>query len=123
MSGEDFKKQVQEYVELDNNIKQANAALKKLRNRKNQLQLNINSYMLSNEIDELKLQDCKLKTYVSTSTAPLNKEWIYKRLLIICKNNEEQAQQMCEFICDPKARDKTQKNSLRRVKLTKKNKN
>ena len=76
--------------------------------------------MMTNEIDELKLQDCKLKTYISTSTAPLNKDWIYQRLLLICKGNEEQAKQMCEFICDPKARNKTQKNALRRVKLSKK---
>ena len=44
MSNEEFKRQVQEYMQIDNDLKQANDALKKLRARKNQLSLNINSY-------------------------------------------------------------------------------
>lgn len=113
---EDFKRQVQEYIQIDNDLKKANDALKKLRTRKTQLQNNINKYMLTNEIDELKLNDCKLKTYISTSTGSLTSEWIYQRLLLICDGDQMKAQQMCDFICDKKARPKTQKNSLRRIK-------
>lgn len=115
-----FKKQVQEYMQIDNDLKQARKAITTLNKRKTSLSLNINGYMQQNDIQELKLNDCKLKTFTSTTTAPLNKDWIYQRLLLICKGDENQAKGMCEFICDPKARDKKQKNSIKRVKLTKK---
>lgn len=120
---EQFKKQVSEYMEIDNNLKEARKAITTLNKRKKTLSLNIDGYMKQNNIEELKLNDCKLKTFTSVRTAPLNKEWIYKRLLIICKGNGNQANSMCEFICDPKARDKKETNLIKRVKLTKKDKN
>lgn len=120
---EEFRSNVQEFVNLDNQIKEATTALSTLRKRKTQLSLNINGYMRSNEIDELKLNDCKLKTYVSTTTAPVNQDWIFKRLAILMGGNEVKAQEWCDFICDKEAREKKQKHSLRRLKLrTKKQK-
>jgi hypothetical protein len=121
MSGqEEFKKFVQECIDLDNQIKQANGALKTLRNRKTSLQGNINTFMMSNKIDEVKLQDCKLKCSTSTSRASLTKDIIYQRLVLLCNNDEKQAQAMCDFICDPEARPKTSKPSLRRINNRKK---
>ena len=117
---EQFKKQVQEYMQIDNDLKEATKALGVLRKRKVTLSLNIDTYMGNNDIDELKLNDCKLKRYISTTTAPLNKVWIYNRLLLINKGDEKQAKRMCEFICDPNAREKTEKHSIKRLKLPKK---
>lgn len=120
---DNFKREVQEYVNLDNQIKEASKALSVLRQRKTKLSLNINSYMTNNDIQELKLNDCKLKTYTSVTTAPLNKEWIFKRLVLLCNGDEQKAQQYCDFICDKSARDKKEKSSLRRTKLGKKKNN
>ena len=117
---EQFKKQVQEYMQIDNDLKEATKALSVLRKRKTTLSMNIYGYMNTNEVDELKLNDCKLKTYTSVTTAPLNKDWIYKRLLLINRGDENQAKSMCDFICDPNARDKKEKKTIKRLKLPKK---
>ena len=117
---EQFKKQVQEYMQIDNDLKEATKALSVLRKRKTTLSVNIYGYMNQNEVDELKLNDCKLKTYTSITTAPLNKDWIYKRLLLINRGDENQAKSMCEFICDPNAREKKEKQTIKRLKLPKK---
>ena len=117
---EEFKKQVQEYMQIDNDLKEATKALSVLRKRKTSLSINIYGYMNDNEVDELKLNDCKLKTYTSITTAPLNKDWIYKRLLLINRGDENASKSMCEFICDSSARDKKEKNTIKRLKLPKK---
>ena len=116
---EEFRSQVQEYINLDNQIKEATSALSTLKKRKTKLQLNINGYMTSNGVDELKLNDCKLKTYTSTTTAPVNQDWIFKRLTLLLNGNEGEAQKWCDFICDKEAREKKTKQSLRRTKLGK----
>lgn len=116
---EQFKKQVQEYMQIDNDLREASKALSVLRKRKQSLSLNISGYMDKNALDELKLNDCRLKTYISTTTAPLNKEWIYQRLLIITNGDENNARKMCEFICDKNVRDKKEKTSVKRLKLPK----
>lgn len=121
---EKFKTEVQEYMQIDNDLKEAQKALAVLKKRKTDLSKNIYTYMESNEIDELKLPDCKLKTFVSITTSGLTKDWIYKRLLLITKGDENQAKSMCEFICDKEAREKKTKNTIKRLKLPKKkNKN
>lgn len=66
-----FKSQVQENMQIDNELKQASKVLSTLRKRKAELSLNINGYMMQNEIDELKLSDCKLKSYESVSTTKI----------------------------------------------------
>lgn len=120
---EDFKRHVQEYVELDNQIKEATKALKVLRQKKTQLSLNINGYMNTNEIDELKLNDCKLKTYNSVSTESLTQALIFRRLVLLWQGDEARAQEWCDFICDKSARKKKTKSSLRRIKSKKKSDN
>lgn len=115
-----FKKQVQEYMEIDNSLKEATKALSVLRKRKTSLSLNINGYMRENDLDELKLNDCKLKSYISVTTAPINKAWIYNRLLLMNRGDEVQSKKMCEFICDPSAREKKEKHTIKRLKLPKK---
>ena len=116
---EQFKREVQEYMQIDNDLKEASKALSVLRKRKASLSLNIYGYMHKNDVDELKLNDCRLKTFISTTTSPLNKEWIYKRLLLITNGDEAQATKMCEFICDKNARDKKEKTAVKRLKLPK----
>ena len=114
-----FKRQVQEFKQIDDEIKTANKALLTLKKRRTSLSTNINSYMLNNDLQVLKLQDCQIVTRVSTTTQGLTKDWIYQRLLLICKGNEDQAKGMCEFICDPKARPKKQKPTISRRALPK----
>ena len=119
-ASEEFKKQVQEYMQIDNDLKKARGVMKTLNKRKETLSLNINGFMRNNNIDELKLQDCKIKTYTSTTTASINQEWILKRLTILMGGNEGQAQEWCDFICDKEARDKKQKNTIKRMMFRKK---
>ena len=117
---EEFKRDVQEYVDLDTKIKEATKALKVLRDKKKSLSLNINSYMKSNEIDELKLNDCKLKTYNSTSTESLTQALILRRLVLLWQGDEARAKEWCDFICDKSARTKKTRSSLRRIQNKKK---
>ena len=117
-----FKNHVKEYVEINNQLSEASKALTVLRKRKTVLMGNICNYMNTNEFDELKLNDCKLKTYMSTQTAPINKNYIYQRCLLLVRGDEEKAKGMAEFICDPKARPKKQSTKLKKLKLTKKDK-
>ena len=119
---EQFKNHVKEYVDINNQLSEASKALSVLRKRKQLLMGNICSYMNTNEFDELKLNDCKLKTYMSKSTAPLNKDYIYSRCLVLVRGDEEKAKGMANFICDPKARPKKEKMALRKLKLNKKDK-
>jgi len=81
-------------------------------------------HMRTHNIDEISLKSGKIQTTVSKRTVGLNKEWIYKRCLLLYDGDEKRAEYVTEFIADAKHRPKKETHSIKRVKpRKKKNKN
>ncbi len=119
---EDFKNNLKEYLDIDNQIKEANKSLKIIRQRKSSLSHILHTRMKEFSIDILTLPGelGTIKAYTSTITAPLNKVVILQRCILLCQGDENKAKQMCDFICDPEAREKKQKEALRKTSKRKK---
>ena len=76
--------------------------------------------MRTHNVDEIALKSGKIQTTVSKRTAPLNKEWIYTRLLKVFDGKEDKAEEVTEYITDPKHRPKKETHTIKRVKPRKK---
>ncbi len=116
----EFKLLLKQYIDYDNQIKQSSEAIRIIKKKRDELKTQIYKYMKYYEMDEIKMSDSKIKTYISKSTAPLNKAWIHLRCLAIFNGNEEKALKVFNFIIDPTVRPKKEKHSIKRLKNRKK---
>jgi len=128
---EHFKCDVRRFDNLDseinsisNQIKPLNDKLKELKKTKTELQINICSFMETNEIGECKLQNGTLKFKETKNIAPLSKSIIKDNIFNFFKeysnkeeftkaNNEEKANILFSYVYDN--RDYLTKNVLKRV--------
>lgn len=117
---EDFKSNLKEFLDIDNQIKEATKSISIIKKRKNELADMINIHMKKHEIDELNIGDGKIKTYKTVKTESLNKKIILDRCVLLCNNDYEKGKKMCEFICDPEARTKTESTGIKRTTNKKK---
>jgi len=133
-----FKGALKEYIEIDNDLKEANTHLRVLRNRKKELggqiqihmkefsiqKLNLPLKVTSNPsqpnepVKNLKVNELKLNERVAKR--PINKALILERLTLYFKGDEKKAQQLTDFICDDEARKIGVKFSLTRRKVEEK---
>lgn len=109
-----FKHALKEYIEIDNDLKEANSHLKVLRNRKKELGGQIQVHMREFSIDKLNLPKNNLKLNQRVAKRPINKALILERLTLYFKGDEKKAQQLTDFICDDEARKSVIKYSLTR---------
>jgi len=94
-----FENQIQQWVQLDNQLKQLNEKTKELREKRNSLENNIVKYSSSNNLSNSSIQisDGKLK-FVNTRVAePLTFKYLEKVLNDVIKN-ESQVKLIMEHI-------------------------
>lgn len=133
-----FKGALKEYIEIDNDLKDANKHLRVLRNRKKelggQIQVHMKEFSIAKlnlplkvtpnpsqpniPVTNLKVNELKLNERVAKR--PINKALILERLTLYFKGDEQKATQLTEFICDDEARKIGVKFSLTRRVQTEK---
>ena len=90
-----FENQIQQWIQIDNQLKQLNERTKELREKRNMLEENITSYASSNNLS--KSADGKLKFVNTRVPEPLTFKYLEKTLGEIIKN-ESQVKLIMEHI-------------------------
>jgi hypothetical protein len=95
----DFEQQIQQWVNLDNQMKLMNERLKEMRDKKNNITDKIHSHMELNELSNatIKINDGQLKFIKVKDTQPLTFKYLETCLSEIIKN-EDQVKKIVEYI-------------------------
>jgi hypothetical protein len=108
----EFKKNVKEWLTLDDDILTLQNAIKERRSKKNELTPKIIEYMDKYEINDLNTNNGKLKFSKTLQTKPLNKQFLVSRLGDFFKDFNK-GEKVASYILDN--RDKAEVMKLRRV--------
>jgi seryl-tRNA synthetase len=94
-----FENQIQQWVQIDNQLKQINEKTKELREKRNTLEKNITTYASSNNLSNATVQinDGKLKFANTKVPEPLTFKYLEKTLSEVIKN-ENQVKLIMEHI-------------------------
>jgi seryl-tRNA synthetase len=94
-----FENQIQQWVQLDNQLKQLNDKTKELREKRNSLEQDITTYASSNNLSNATVQisDGKLKFANTKVPEPLTFKYLEKALSEVIKN-ESQVKLILEHI-------------------------
>lgn len=86
-----FENQIQQWVSIDNQIKQINEKVKELREKKNFLEQNISNYVSTNNLSNssIKISDGRLKFTNSKIAEPLTFKYLEKTLGEVIKNESQ----------------------------------
>jgi TolA-binding protein len=86
-----FESQIQQWVSLDNQLKQLNEKVKDLRDKRNNLEENITSYASENNLSNatVKISDGKLKFTNTKVAEPLTFKYLEKTLGEVIKNESQ----------------------------------
>ena len=112
----DFITDVKQYVELDNQIKEFQDIIKKIKKDKEKVEGHILHYMTSNGLDDkdINLSDGKLRCFTSKTSSSVNKKHIENSLALFFKGDYNRAKEATEFIFSK--REVTQKIKLKRTR-------
>jgi seryl-tRNA synthetase len=94
-----FEQQIQQWVQIDNQLKIFNEKLKELRDKKNSISQQINNHIEENQLSNasIKINDGQLKFVKIKETQPLTFKYLETCLSEIIKN-EEQVKKIVEYI-------------------------
>jgi hypothetical protein len=94
-----FENQIQQWVSIDNQLKQINEKVKELREKRNILEQNITNYACSNNLSNssIKIGDDKLKFTNTRVPEPITFKYLEKTLCEVIKN-ESQVKLIMEHI-------------------------
>ena len=94
-----FESQIQQWVSIDNQLKNLNEKIKELREKRSSLTNNISNYASSNNLSDkiLKIGDGKIKIVNTKTSEPLTFKYIENTLGEIIKN-ETQAKMILEHL-------------------------
>jgi hypothetical protein len=109
----DFKKNVKEWLTLDDDINTLQNAIKERKTKKNEITPKVIDFMNRFEINDLNTQNGKLKFTKTLQTKPLNKQFLVSRLGDFFKDFGK-GEKAATFILEN--RDKQERLNLRRVK-------
>ena len=86
-----FENQIQQWVSLDNQLKQLNDKVKELRDKRNDLEENITTYASENNLSNatVKISDGKLKFTNTKVQEPLTFKYLEKTLGEVIKNESQ----------------------------------
>ena len=86
-----LENQIQQWVQLDNQLKQISEKTKELREKRNSLERNITSYVSSNNLSNATIQigDGKLKFAKTKVPEPLTFKYLEKTLSEVIKNENQ----------------------------------
>ena len=95
----EFQQNIQSWVQIDNQIKKASANLSQLRERRNNLQDNITSYVEENNLDNaiIEISDGNLKFNSYKQSSPLTFKYISK-CLNECISDEDTVEKLMNYI-------------------------
>ena len=104
MSSTSFENKIQQWIQLDNQLKKLNEQTKQLREQRNSLESNLTSYAKTNNIVDttIKVNNDKLKFVDTKVPEPLTFKYLEKTLGEIIKN-ETQVQLIMEHIKQKRA--------------------
>ena len=85
---DEFKKEVKEYLHIDNDIKKLMEAVKERKKRKKILSTSIISFMKTHNIQDLNSEDGRLKYSLSKTAKSLSKQHIYQSLSKFMNSND-----------------------------------
>jgi hypothetical protein len=108
----EFKKNVKDWITLDDDIIKLQRAIKERKTKKNEITPKIMEFMNEFEINDLNTNDGKLKFTKSLQTKPLNKQFLIARLGDFFKDFNK-GEKAATFLLEN--RDKEEKFKLRRV--------
>jgi hypothetical protein len=94
-----FENKVQQWVQLDNQLKKLNEQVKQLRDQRNSLETNLTSYAKTNNMSDstIKINNDRLKFVDTKVPEPLTFKYLERTLGEIIKN-ESQVQLIMEHI-------------------------
>jgi hypothetical protein len=94
-----FEKQIQDWVSLDNQMKVLNEKMRDMRDKKNELTINLTKYAKNNNLENSAIQitDGKLKFANTKVSEPLTFKYLEKTLSEVIKN-ETQVKQIIEHV-------------------------
>ena len=112
----DFITDVKNYIELDNQIKEFQDIIKKVKKDKEKLEGHILHYMKTNGLDDkdINLSDGKLRCFTSKTSSSVNKKHIENSLALYFKGDYNRAKEVTSFIFSK--REITQKIKLKRTR-------
>jgi hypothetical protein len=86
-----FENQIQQWVQIDNQLKQLNEKTRELRDKRNILENDITKYAFSNNLNNssVKISDGKLKFVNSRIPEPLTFKYLEKSLSEVIKNESQ----------------------------------
>jgi uncharacterized phage infection (PIP) family protein YhgE len=86
-----FESQIQQWVQLDNQIKQLNERTKEIRDKRNTLEQSIVNYALNNNLSNstVNISDGKLKFINTRVPEPLTFKYLEKTLSQVIKNETQ----------------------------------
>ena len=114
---EKLKKEVRQYIELDDKIKAINKAAKDFRKQKEKLSDSILETMKKFEINDMNIKSGKLTYNERKTKKPLNKKNLLSGLSLYFRDDVEKAKNCSEFVLEN--REDVSKVSLKRyVHLT-----
>ena len=94
-----FETKIKEWVSIDNEIKKQNELTKRLREKKNDLNHEINEYIENNQLNNavIQISDGSLKYNSVKSTQPLTFKFV-RECLTNCIENEDTIEQLMNYI-------------------------
>lgn len=110
---EKLKKEVRQYIELDDKIKALNKAAKEYRKTKDELSTSILETMKKFEINDMNIKSGKLTYNERTSKKPLNKKNLLSGLTLYFREDVDKAKDCSDFVLD--SREDVSKISLKRT--------
>ena len=110
---EKLKKEVRQYIELDDKIKALNKAAKDYRKTKSELSESILETMKKFEINDMNIKSGKLTYNERKSKKPLNKKNLLSGLTLYFRDDVDKAKNCSEFVLEN--REDVSKVSLKRT--------
>jgi hypothetical protein len=111
---DDFKNLIRMYVELDDQIREARAAMTIIQQKKLLFEQRIMQYMEMNGLHDkaIKLNNGKIRYATARSTAPITKQYVYERMIQYFQN-PQQANDLLTLIFEN--RESTERKCIRRT--------
>ena len=109
---EQLVQQIKGWMTNDNEIREIQARLKELKDKRKRFADNLVGIMRKNEIDCFDVNDGKLIYTKTKVKAPLNKTTLVNSLMKYFKDDDEQAKELVQFLLE--SREEKVKESIRR---------
>ena len=104
---------IQQWLVIDNEVKQLNKQLKQLRARKKLLTKNLVTIMKTHSIDDISLQDEKILYTQTRGKTPLSKKHLFSSISIFLKDDAKLANKLAQYIMNTR-KDKISENIRRK---------